>query len=128
MFRFPDVRISHEVNCVDAMQPTQQAETLSRYYDEEDSLYNMLTSIVENDGSPQKEGRMQDLVAALQQAFASDLTRAGAQKLSREGAYYELGRQLYCIAHQYAKEKIDQYIDDNYSDLVWETNRCDHDN
>ena len=125
---FGSVRFNDSTNCVDEMTGQQQADTFCEYLEDENAVYQMLMALVENGGSAKEEAALTDFVSALKQAFASDLTRAGAQKWSREAAFHELGRQMYCHAHRYAKARIDEHIEDNWDDLVWETNRPDTEN
>ena len=115
------VRFSDSTNCVDAMSSADQAEALADYYDQEDSVYHMLVGLVEC--RPEHDQNLGSFVAALQQAIRSDLTKAGAAVVPRELALANLGRQLLNHAHRYAQEQIDNHIDDNWSELVWESNQ-----
>ena len=115
------VRFSDSTNCVDAMSSADQAEALADYYDEQDNVFHMLARLVEC--RPEHEQNLASFVAALQQAIRSDLTKAGAAVVPRELALANLGRQLLNHAHRYAQEQIDNHIDDNWSELVWESNQ-----
>lgn len=115
------IRFSESTNCVDAMSSADQAEALANYYDEEDSVYHMLVALVEC--RPEHDQNLTAFVCALQQALKSDLTKAGAAVVPRELALANLGRQLLNHAHRHAQEQIDNHIDDNWSELVWESNQ-----
>ena len=115
------VRFSDSTNCVDAMSSADQAEALADYYDGEDCVYHMLVGLVEC--RPEHDQNLASFVSALQQAIKSDLTKAGAAMVPRELALANLGRQLLNHAHRYAQEQIDNHIDDNWSELVWESNQ-----
>lgn len=115
------VRFSESVNSVDAMSARDQADALADYYDEQDNVFHMLARLVEC--RPEHEQNLASFVSALQQAIRSDLTKAGAAVVPHELALSNLGRQLLNHAHRYAQEQIDNHIDDNWSELVWESNQ-----
>jgi len=115
------IRFDENRNCLDAIRPSEQADALADYFDQEDSVYHMLVGLVEC--RPEHEQNLASFVAALQQAIRSDLTKAGAAVVPRELALANLGRQLLNHAHRYAQEQIDNHIDDNWSELVWESNQ-----
>lgn len=109
------------VNSLDSMSWTDQAECLVRYYDEEDNVHDMMSALM-SEGSQEGLQTQAALIRALKQAFRSSLTNAGASLISKEVALAELGRQLLAHAHRYARGRIDDYIDDNWDDLVYASN------
>lgn len=105
------------VNSLDSMTWADQAECLVRYYDEDDNVHDMLNALM-SEGSKEGLQTQAALIRALKQAFRSNLTNAGASLISKEVAFAELGRQLLAHAHRYAQGRIDDYIDDNWDELV----------
>lgn len=109
------------VNSLDSMTWADQAECLVRFYDEDDNMHDMLSALM-SEGSKEGLQTQAALIRALKQAFRSDLTNAGASLIAKEVAFAELGRQLLAHAHRYAQGRIDDYIDDNWDDLVYASN------
>lgn len=105
------------VNSLDAMSWADQAECLVRYYNEDDNVHDMMSALM-SEGSKEGLQTQAALIRALKQAFRSNLTNAGASLIGKEVAFAELGRQLLAHAHRYAQGRIDDYIDDNWAELV----------
>ena len=105
-------------NCLDAVRPTEQAEALADFYDQQDNVWRMFEALVEC--RPEHEPNLQAFVKALQQAFWSGLTAKGGAEVPQHLALANLGRELLNHAHRYAQEQIDNYIDDNWSELVYD--------